>query len=176
MASERANLNDLMNSAPVDRTAGLRKRTAAKSAAPRTAEPKSAVKREHEYNDRRGHTLSPNIDHATFELLQAYRNANACSAVVVLAEALADASVQERLSQAWPNSPGIPGLSPARRTRRRSPDHKTHQVYLELGLQGRASVEEQAKEVGAPSLSAFVSKALNLYLSGSVSVESDETV
>jgi hypothetical protein len=37
-----------------------------------------------------------------------------------------------------------------------------------LGLQGRDYVEQAARDAGAPSLSAFVSKALNLYLESRV--------
>jgi hypothetical protein len=166
MANKRGKLSDLMNSAPLDRAADLRD-LAPSAPPPARASKPTATKREREYVDRRGQTISPNIDHPTYELLQAYRNANSCGAVEVLSEALADESVVEALQSAWPNSAGIPGI-PAKRTRRRSPDHKTHQVYLELGLQGRDYVEQAARDAGAPSLSAFVSKALNLYLESRV--------
>lgn len=171
MANKRGKLSDLMNAAPVDRAADLRDLAPSASSPARPTKP-AAPKRERDYVDRRGQTISPNIDHPTYELLQAYRNANSCGAVEVLSTALADESVIEALHSAWPNNTGIPGI-PAKRARRRSPDHKTHQVYLELGQQGRDYVEQAARDAGAPSLSAFVSKALSLYLADRVSVDAD---
>lgn len=103
-------------------------------------------------------TLS--LDNTTAELLEAHRARTGEQRPFVLSAALANEDVLTELRRQWPRVADIPGMASQRR---RLPGG-TRPMQLRMNAAGKAYLAHLAEETNAPSISAFVSAALNIYL------------
>lgn len=105
-------------------------------------------------------SLTMSMDMPTYRRMRAHSEATGEPAPAILNAALSDEAVMAKVNGQWSGTALIPGMRP---TRRRPPEG-TKTVQFKLGTAGRAFVSGLSSEAHAPSVSAFVSLAIRLYL------------
>lgn len=105
-------------------------------------------------------SLTMSMDMPTYRQMRAHSDLTGEPAPAILNAALSDETVMAKVNEQWGATAVIPGMRP---TRRRPPEG-TKTVQFKIGSAGRVFVSDLAAKAHAPSVSAFISLAIHLYL------------